>query len=147
MHAGPAPDRLNRHSRRQTIAAVIFIVCALLSSARILWDARTPAQAKKAEIDIPQQSDERFAEVKTFLPRRGVIGYIGERDAGERGALARGDYYLAEYALAPLVVDDSPNHALVLGNFPDAPLPALADLQLVKDFGNGVALFANKDAN
>jgi hypothetical protein len=152
MQAAPAEDRLDRLSRRRTLAALIFIVCSLLSSARILRDARTPALVKRTGIDIPQQSDQRFAEVKASLPERGVIGYLGER-----GALARGDYYLAEYALAPLVVDDSPNHPLVLGNFPDSPLPAPANLRLMKDFGNGVALFAvaylpnvyppNKDAN
>jgi hypothetical protein len=147
MHAAPAEDRLDRLSSRRTIAALIFILCSLLSSVRILRDARTPAHVKKAAIDIPQQSDQRFAEVKASLPERGVIGYIGERYPGQRGAVARGDYYLAEYAMAPLVVDDSPNHPLVLGNFPDAALPAPANLQLVKDFGNGVALFANKDAN
>jgi hypothetical protein len=139
MQAAPAQERV---SSRQTIAVLIFIVCSLLSSGRIFWDARTPERATKGAIDIGQRSDRRFAAVKTLLPQRGVIGYIGES-----GALARGDYYLAEYALAPLVVDDSPNHRLVLANFPEAPLPAPANLQLVKDFGNGVALFANKDAN
>ncbi len=114
----------------------------MLSSARIFWDARTPSHVKDSVIDIAQHSDVRFAAVKSSLPQRGVIGYIGEPDA-----LARGDYYLAEYALAPLVVDDSPNHPLVLANFPNAPLPTPSNLQLVKNFGNGVALFANKDAN
>jgi hypothetical protein len=139
MQASPAHDRL---PFRQTIAALIFILCSLLSSGRVLRDARTPAHAKKGAIDISQRSDERFATVKMSLPQRGVIGYIGEP-----GALARGDYYLAEYALVPLVVNDSPNHPLVLANFPDAPLPAPAHMQLMEDFGNGVALFANKDAN
>jgi hypothetical protein len=139
MDAAPGQDRL---SSRQTIAGLILILCSLLSSGRILWDARTPEQARKGAIDIAQRSDQRFAAVKTLLPQRGVIGYIGEP-----GALARGDYYLAEYALAPLVIDDSPGHALVLANFPDAPPAAPANLQLIKDFGNGVGLFANRDAN
>jgi hypothetical protein len=139
MQAAPAQRRLTGW---QTIAALIFIACSLLSSGRILWDARTVDAAKGASIDIPQRSDRRFAAIKTFLPQRGVIGYIGQP-----GALARGDYYLAEYALAPLVIDDSPSHPLVLANFPDSPLPAPANLQLVKDFGNGVGLFANRDAN
>jgi len=105
-------------------------------------DARTPNHGKASTIDVAQRSDQRFAAIKISLPQRGVIGYIGEP-----GALARGDYYLAEYALAPLVVDDSPNHPLVLANFPNAPLLTSPNLQLVKDFGNGVALFANKDAH
>ena len=144
MPAPPAPDE---RLRRWTIAAPIFILCSLLSSTRILWDARTPDRAKGSSIDVAARSDQRFAVLKPSLPQRGVIGYIGKP-----GALARGDYYRAEYALAPLVVDDSPNHSLVLANFPDEPLLAPPNLQLVKDFGNGVALFTNplvsdKDAN
>jgi hypothetical protein len=129
---------LDRRSRLGTIAALIFVVCSLLSSGRILWDARTSRHVRKSSIDVAQRSDERFAAVKTLLPQRGVIGYIGET-----GVLARGDYYLAEYALAPLVVDDSPNHPLVLANFPDSPSPMPSNLRLMKDFGNGVALYAN----
>jgi hypothetical protein len=137
-----AASMQDRPSSRPIIAALFFIFCSLLSSGRIFWDSRTPEQAKKGAIDIAQRSDQRFAAVKTLLPPRGVVGYIGEP-----GALARGDYYLAEYALAPVVVDDSPNHPLVLANFPDASFSAPTNLRLMKDFGNGVALFANKDAN
>ena len=76
-----------------------------------------------------------------------MTGYLGES-----GAAALGDYYLAQYALAPLVVDHSVNHALVVGNFPSstggAPAALPSDhLQLVQDFGDGVLLFANKGAN
>jgi hypothetical protein len=134
----PAPSVPNQHSRRFVLCALIFVLCSLVSSVRIFWDARTPEAAKGSSIDVAQRSDQRFATLKPFLPARGVIGYIGES-----GAPARGDYYRAEYALAPLVVDDSLNHPMVLANFPDSPLPAPTNLQLVKDFGHGVALFAN----
>jgi hypothetical protein len=135
MHILAAQDQ---RSRRGTIAALVFVACSLLSSGRIFWDARTSSHLKGASINVGQRSDERFAAVRTLLPQRGVIGYIGES-----GALARGDYYLAEYALAPLVVDDSPNHPAVLANFPDSPSPIPSNLRLMKDFGNGVALYAN----
>jgi hypothetical protein len=129
---------LDRRSRLGTIAELIFIVCSLLSSGRILWDARSSDAARGSSINVAQRSDQRFASAKAMLPSRGVIGYIGEP-----GALARGDYYLAEYALAPLVVDDSANHPMVLANFPDSPLQTFSNLRLMKDFGNGVALYAN----
>jgi hypothetical protein len=129
-------------THRVTIVVVIFLICALLSSGRIFWDARTPEHARRASIDVGQRSDQRFAVVKASLPPRGVIGYIGQS-----GALSRGDYYLAEYALAPLVVDDSVNHPLVLANFPDQRFAVPSGLRLVKDFGHGVALFSNEDAN
>ena len=68
------------------------------------------------------------------------MGYIGDSSDPS-------DYYLAQYALAPLVVDHSPNHPLVVGNFTSSPpVPAPDRLQLVKDFGSGVLLFATKDA-
>lgn len=142
MHTMAANDQFDRLSQRRITVAMIFIFCSLLSSGRIFWNAHSPQELKKSSIDIAQHSDQRFAVVKTALPQQGVIGYMGGT-----GPLARGDYYLAEYALAPLVVDDSLNHPLVLANFPDSPLPAPPRLQLVKNYGDGVAVFANKDAN
>ena len=48
---------------------------------------------------------------------------------------------------APLVVDPSPHHALVVGNFPSSPPSGIPqDLRLVEDFGQGVLLFAAQDA-
>ncbi len=76
-----------------------------------------------------------------MLPESGVVGYVGES-----GPAADGSYYLAQYALAPLVVDRSANHALVVGNFATSQVsqsPA-ENLRLLKDFGNGVLLFAAK---
>lgn len=124
---------------RITIALSLFILCSLLSTLRELKDAPTPRGLHPDP--IAKRSDQRFAILKPALPQQGVVGYIGES-----GDLA--DYYLTQYALAPLVVDHSPNHALVVANFPTSPpsIPSPDHLQLLKDFGNGVLLFANKDA-
>ena len=129
-----------------SVAFLVFILCSLLSTARIVWDAlrlnRPPDSAQR----VARRSDQRFAALKASLPERGVIGYVGEP-----GAAAVGDYYLTQYALAPLVVDHSVNHALVVGNFPPSPgVPAASpsdNLQLVHDFGDGVLLLANHGAN
>jgi len=89
---------------------------------------------------VARRSDQRFAALKAALPPRGVVGYVGESNDPVA------DYYLTQYALAPLVIDHSPNHPLVVGNF-SASLPGTPHhLQLLTDFGNGVLLFANKDA-
>ena len=145
MHDLPAPDQ---RARRITIGALIFILCCLLSTARVVWDAPRPSSLPDSANRIGRRSDLRFASLKASLPERGVVGYVGEP-----GAAALGDYYLAQYALAPLVVDHSENHPLVVGNFPSPPAaspairPPSENLQLVKDFGDGVILFANKGAN
>jgi hypothetical protein len=151
MPASPAPDQrsldqssLDQRFRGITIAALIFVLCCLLSSAREVWDGHR--SLKDSANDIAQRSDQRFAAIKASLPGHGVIGYIGEPGA------TMGDYYSAQYALAPLVVDHSPNHPIVVGNFPSSPsassssssLPGSENLQLVKDYGDGVLLFANR---
>jgi hypothetical protein len=123
---------------RITVASVTFVLCCLLSSARLVIEA--PHTLKNSRGEIAKRSDQRFAALKAALPGNGVVGYIGEP-----GAPALADYYLAQYALAPLVLDHSTNHPLVVGNFPASPAPALSgDLQLVMDFGDGVQLFATK---
>ena len=135
-----------------SIAFLVFVLCSMLSTARIVWEAPRLNSRPDSAQGVGRRSDQRFAALKASLPERGVIGYLGKP-----GAAALGDYYLAQYALAPLVVDPSPNHALVVGNFPSSAAgspaaspvlgPPSENLQLVKDFGDGVLLFANKGAN
>lgn len=119
------------------LVLLVFVFCSLLSSARLVIEApfRSTSDA------VAQRSDLRFAWLKAALPQRGVIGYVGE--AGESGVPS---YYLAQYALAPLVLDRSPNHPFVVGNFPSThSAPSIEGLRLLKDFGDGVLLFAGED--
>jgi len=107
----------------------------------ILFQAPTPGHVSAD--DISKRSDLRFAALKARLPAGGVIGYTGEP-----GDSATPDYYLTQYALAPLVIDLSARHSIVVGNFPcSRVLVTPPGLTLVEDFGNGVILFAAKDAN
>jgi len=123
---------------RTTTGIVLFVLCSLLSTLRIVWSAPNPA--RPAVDDIYSRSDQRFAVLKTRLPLRGVVGYIGES-----GDSATPDYYLTQYALAPLVVERSSAHSFVVGNFPSlSPKGIPLNLRLVEDFGNGVLLFANE---
>lgn len=124
---------------RTRLVLLVFVFCCLLSSARLVIEA--PIPGRSAPDEVAQHSDLRFAKLKAALPQRGVIGYIGE--TGESGVPA---YYLAQYALAPLVLDRSPNHPLVVGNFLSSSAAApFVQLRLVKDFGDGVLLFASED--
>jgi hypothetical protein len=131
-------QHLKALSARLDVVILIFVFGCLLSTARVLRDA--PVPGRLSADDIAKRSDQRFAAMKAALPVQGVVGYVGESSDPVA------DYYLAQYALAPLVIDRSPNHALVVGNFPAAPPAAHDHLQLLTDFGNGVLLFANKDA-
>lgn len=137
MHTTTGPQRA---SAKAIGAILVLIGCCLLSTGRILLEA--PAPRGISPDDISKRSDQRFALLKARLPASGVIGYIGET-----GDSATPDYYLTQYALAPLVVDLSSHHSLVVGNFPSSPPVGIPqNLRLVEDFGQGVMLFAAKDA-
>jgi hypothetical protein len=141
MHELRTSDQL---PARLTIGALVFVLSCLFSSARLIVDAPTPSSLKDPTTDIAKNCDQRFATLKASLPEHGVVGYIGEPVA----ALPGYHYFLTQYALAPLVVDHSTNHPLVVGNFPVSLIPVAPSdhLRLVKDFGDGVLLFANKDS-
>ena len=137
MHTTGGPQRT---AAKATGAIFGLVLCCLLSTGRILFEAPRPRRISSD--DISKRSDQRFAALKARLPARGVIGYIGES-----GDSATPDYYLTQYALAPLVVDPSAHHSLVVGNFPSSrPFRIPQSLRLVEDFGQGVMLFAVKDA-
>ncbi len=134
------PQRTVSASPRMKCAILLFTICCLLSTIRILREAPNPAHITRD--DVSKKSDERFAAVKTRLPASGVIGYLGES-----GNSSTPDYYLTQYALAPLVVDRSSHHAIVIGNFPlSRPSDLPPNLRLLEDCGSGVLLFAGEDA-
>jgi hypothetical protein len=84
----------------------------------------------------------RFVELRRILPPRGVVGYFSHTSGQEQ--LDDEMYYLTQYALAPVVVDRTPNHPLVVGNFPGALPPAemflVPGLSVKADLGHGVML-------
>jgi hypothetical protein len=126
-------------SAKISAALLIFVAGCLLSSARILREA--PRHNHLSQDDVAQRSDQRFAAIKAALPPRGLIGYIGES-----GDSTLPDYYLAQYALAPLILDRGVEHRLIVGNFPNATPVIPLGISVEKDFGNGTFLLTNKDS-
>ncbi|SRR6266851_5193114 len=131
------------HHAKIVISIMATTLLCLLSTLRLLTEVPSPTHLKTAASDVAERSDQRFSELRRALPECGVVGYLG--DPGESGVA---DYYLTQYALAPLVVERSRDHKLVIGNFPSPPhVPSPrteTDLVLVRDFGNGVLLFAKR---
>jgi hypothetical protein len=121
--------------------AVLVSLC-LLSAGRLALHRQELDYALGRKITLAQY-DKRFEGLRRALPDRGVVGYLGES-----GQYELPNYYLTQYALAPLVVDHSPEHALVVGNFPSStilPGPRWpADLILLEDFGDGVVLLGKR---
>lgn len=131
-----AASELN-YGIRIRIALVLLIVIALLSS-RDLLRITSHGQAGGAETLAYIR---RFDAVKKALPARGVICYAPDPHV-EAGTTK--DYFLAQYALAPLVLRTIGDCDLLITNYPEN-LPRTkttpANYLLVEDPGNGIALF------
>jgi hypothetical protein len=133
---------------RIRIALLLVILYAGASTVRWLQlGAEWPARASQDEISTYER---RFAQLRTMLPARGVVGYLGHpepagatpREANAAALLHFRRYLLAQYTLAPILLIESTKPEFVVGNFdPGAAPPTSAGLHAVRDFGDGLLLF------
>lgn len=135
--------RMDYAARIKAGALVLLVLTALLTNVFYLRAGRAPGPGVGRE-DIVTASENRFAELKRVLPRRGVVGYVSDQ-TDESPRLER--YFLAQHALAPLIVVTGADRALVVGDFATpagAARAAAGSLVLVRDFGDGVVLLRRK---
>lgn len=145
--AAPAPER-SWAGTRARVALLLVLLYAGASTVRWLWQAAEwPAGTSQDEISTYER---RFAELRTMLPARGVVGYLGHpepagatpREANAAALLHFRRYLLAQYALAPVLLIESAQPELVVGNYErGATPPTPAGLRMVRDFGDGLVLF------
>jgi hypothetical protein len=84
---------------------------------------------------------QRFEKIGVQLDANQVAGYISDTGSPTH-------FSFTQYVLAPVVLARSPQQPIVVGNFKRGMIPnelaTNADLILVSDFGNGVALFRSR---
>jgi len=92
--------------------------------------------------------EKRFDDVKILLKNEHIIGYTDEAfgPIDYRDGKRFEPYYLAQYALAPLILEaDITSYRYVLGNFKEdffyQNIAGKTGLRVVQNFGNGVVLF------
>ena len=97
--------------------------------------------------------EKRFTGLRQVLPRKGAVGYISDvpapfmrGDGGPNDNRRFGTLYLTQYVLSPVIVYDTSQYPLVVGNFHSSPHPSselLKSLRLrpIANYGNGVVLF------
>ena len=105
-------------------------------------NVRAPARAVVYE--------RRFAEVVEIASPGLVAGYVTDKlgPGGFTDPIALQEFFLAQYAVAPIILLRGTEPALVIGNFPDLSDTAAARrmvslvgrLGLVRDYGDGVLL-------
>lgn len=93
--------------------------------------------------DVITLSERRFSWLRPLLPSHGTVGYVTDDNTG--GYAAQERYLVVRYVLAPILVEDNPHHAFVVGNItrPATDLQQFLhknNLTLRKSLGDGVFL-------
>ena len=138
--------------RKQLIGIGLLAALTCLSAFQALRQNARSYQ-KAPETDPVTIHETRIAQLKEFLPSSGSVGYIttvennrifaAEKSFSNVEFLAQ--FVLTQYTLAPLVVRNSPDFPVVVGNFLDGePAPGFLEkhhLVLLRDFGDGLVLY------
>jgi hypothetical protein len=122
--------------RQRLEAGIVVILSMAFLAVGTLWGYRGFALNQNA-IDRAKRNESRFEQLRSVLPPRGIVGYLSDTSTSE-------DYFLTQYFLAPLVVTPDADRGLVVANCASTEaITTLASdhhLEVVRDFGNGVAL-------
>jgi hypothetical protein len=145
---------MDRSFSAYRLRAGLALLVALTAYAvlNLLW------QGIQSYRDLPETDpvsihEARIEQLKPMLPSSGAVGYVttveNDRIFAKEKAFQNVEYLaqyaLTQYTLAPLIVQNSPDLPLVVGNFIDGP-PAPGflerhDLVPLRDFGDGLVLY------
>jgi hypothetical protein len=137
---------------RAALAATVVLalagsVEALYQTVALHSDSRVAAPAVGAQRTGEQ--DERLQRLREHLPPRGVVGYASDGWSGNAFTTVEAlqDYFLTQYALAPVIVLRGTDLPIVVGNYPaDSAAETAgartypAGLVARRDLGDGVVL-------
>jgi hypothetical protein len=133
----------------RTAALLLVVVTAVINVLHMAQKVLPPAQdASAAATDPVTCSERRFARLRERVRElhiTGTVGYVGDMPGDRLTADARAveDYYLAQFALVPLVLDlNADVHDWAVANMrttaPAARVPV--GWKIVEDFGAGIIL-------
>ena len=138
-------------------SAHIIIAVAALASYSLFANLSLFALVANSAHAIPKRGgdpiskfEDRYTELKKHLPARGVVGYImdGPPEMVLTDNSAQAEYFVTQYTVTPVILQNNHDEALVIGNFHNtASLKkalSSANLKVVKDFGGGLILFERR---
>ena len=101
----------------RSVAAVLLVAFVSFLSIGKFFQQISDFFVKRPSIDGVTQFTARYQPVRSLLPDKGVIGYMTDPAAAADEVNATAEFYLAQYALAPIVVVNSSNQRYVVTNF------------------------------
>ncbi|MCA2968856.1 MAG: hypothetical protein INH43_10090 [Acidobacteriaceae bacterium] len=131
----------------RTVLAVLLVAGVAFFSIGRFFQEISDFYARRPEVDGVTQFTARYAPVRAMLPEKGMIGYMADPGAGADELTATAELYLVQYALAPVIVVNSTDQRYFVTNFhTTVTTGSMADqgFRLVREFGNGVAVFENE---
>lgn len=139
---------------RIKVGIISIVLYALFQNMSYLAEAIKYVFFNKISDDEITVYENRFKELRRMLPQNAVVGYVTDEElSDEDGYIISPDdiyeskavwqhYILTQYSLAPVIVANTTENQLVVGNFKDPYIrPSISKMLLLKDFGNGVILF------
>jgi hypothetical protein len=143
----PAPSPLPNPSgseRFRAILGLIFLLPAAIICAYVtrVQTETHPNESPESVARCADADTSRFASVKPFLPREGLVGYREDPPAPSRFGV---DYRFAQYVLTPVELNQDATGPFILVNGQPDRMPEVESegrpVVLVHDAGNGVRLF------
>jgi len=139
-------------SYRRRAGLALLVLLTGYAVLHLLWQG-IRSYPEIPETDSVTIHEARINQLEPFLPASGAVGYVTTVENDQIFAKERAfqnveylaQYVLTQYTLAPLIVRNSPDLPLVVGNFLDGPpapgFPAKHGLAPLRDFGDGLVLY------
>lgn len=138
---------MNVFSENRIKIAIILTLpfcCIILQILSLIDIIVSPQKVRSEDITFYEK---RFKNLTRVLPSNGTVGYVS--DCVENVYTINTRLYIAQYALAPVIIVKSADAQFVVGNFCDSVITPGSNYELIfnscKDLSKGVALFQRKD--
>jgi hypothetical protein len=112
----------------QKFSRIIVITAGIILCSLSVYSSLNTYKIAKAAVgdvssdDMVTAWDKRLRKIRTMLPEYGVIGYVADWDIPGSvfgSSDQEVEFLLAQYTVAPVVLERGTDHDLILGNFSD----------------------------
>jgi hypothetical protein len=131
-------------SRSKIVVVVVLLLFALYSNLRLIHKEIGHLYRANHTVDINRARS--FDALKKILPAGGIVGYVSGRNPPDDEA--NRDYFLAQYALCPLVLARDAIAPYVIadcGHRTDGNCFVGSGFVIVQEFDGGIRLYRQKE--
>lgn len=142
---------LKNRSIYSVAAGLIIMLALVIFSSYENFRSSATAVEGLDELDMVTAWDRRMRKIRELLPDHGVVGYLADWDLPDTkfgSSDQEVEFLLAQYTVAPVVLERGPDHELILGNFNDSSestkMEKILDsfpISLLVPFSNEFSLF------